>query len=74
MGLYTSSFCHDILHAGWDAGVIDNLQDARNEIIQNFGQMDLENASVLEEMEEIVQQMITELDQLISRINSVSFR
>jgi UDP-glucose 4-epimerase len=74
MGLYTSSFCHDILHAGWDTGVIDNLQDARNEIIQNFGQMDLENASVLEEMEEIVQQMITEIDQLISRINSVSFR
>ncbi|WP_026909346.1 hypothetical protein [Paucisalibacillus globulus] len=74
MGLYTASFCHDILHAGWDAGVIDNLQDAINEINQNFGQMDLENASVLEEMEEIVQQMNTELEQLISRINSVSFR
>lgn len=75
MGLYTASFCHDVLYSGgWDSGVLNNLQDARNEIIQNFEQMDLENASVQEEMGEIVQQMITEIDQLISRIQSVSFR
>lgn len=74
MGLYTADFCHDLLHAGWDAGVINNLEDARQAIVKNFEQMDLENASVQEEMAEIVEQMVSELDELISSIESVTFK
>lgn|GEM_PF-3276155 len=74
MALYTYSFCHDLLYGGWDSGIINNLEDARHEIIQNFNDMDLENASVQKEMEEIVNDMVAEIDRLIDRIQSISFR
>ncbi|WP_102027710.1 hypothetical protein [Salirhabdus sp. Marseille-P4669] len=74
MGLYTYSFCQGILYANLDSGVIDNLEDARHEILQNFNQMDLDNASVQEEMRDIVDDMVSEIDRLINRIQSVSFR
>ncbi len=74
MALYTYSFCHDLLYGGGDSGIINNLEDARHEIIQNFNDMDLENASVQKEMEEIVNDMVAEIDRLIDRIQSISFR
>ncbi|MDQ0227329.1 hypothetical protein [Metabacillus niabensis] len=74
MALYTYDFCHDLLYGGWDSGIINNLEDAKREIKQNFEDMDLENASVQEEMRQIIDEMIAELDQLISTIKSVNFR
>ncbi|TXL65729.1 hypothetical protein FHP05_06300 [Cerasibacillus terrae] len=74
MGLYDYNFCHNLLYGGWDSGIINNLQDACREIQQNFEQMDLENASVEEEMREIVNEMITELNRLINDIQSTHFR
>lgn len=74
MGLYDYKFCHNLLYGGWDSGIINNLQDACREIQQNFEQMDLENASVEEEMREIVNEMITELNRLINDIQSTHFR
>lgn len=32
MGLYDYNFCHNLLYGGWDAGIINNLQDACREI------------------------------------------
>ncbi|AUJ23559.1 hypothetical protein [Virgibacillus dokdonensis] len=74
MALYDRDFCRGLLYAGWDAGIINNLQDARKEIKQNFADMDLENASVEEHMEAIVNEMVHELQQLISEIESIHFR
>ncbi|UAC49670.1 hypothetical protein K6959_07685 [Bacillus aquiflavi] len=74
MGLYEADFCHRLLYGGWDFGIINNLQDAVDEIKQNFEDMDLENASVEEEMRAIVDEMVTELTQLINKIESVHFR
>lgn len=74
MGLYDYNFCHSLLYGGWDSGIINNLQDACREIQENFEQMDLENASVEEEMREIVNKMITELNRLIDDIQSTHFR
>ncbi len=74
MALYTQSFCHDLLYGGWDSGIINNLEFARNEIIKNFNDMDLENASVQREIEEIVNEMVSEIDRLIDRIQAISFR
>ncbi|USK34059.1 hypothetical protein LIT25_00955 [Bacillus sp. F19] len=76
MGLYDYDFCHGIVYGSWglDSGIINNLQDAIDEIKQNFEDMDLENASVQEEMKVIIDQMISELNRLIDTINSVQFR
>ncbi|GGB57514.1 hypothetical protein F3157_14985 [Virgibacillus dakarensis] len=74
MGLYDYDFCHNLLYGGWDSGIINNLKDARDEIKQNFKDMDLENASVGEDMGAIVDEMVAELDRLISEIESVHFR
>ncbi|MEH7356850.1 hypothetical protein V7150_25415 [Neobacillus drentensis] len=74
MRLYDYDFCHNLVYGGWDFGIINNLRDARDEIKQNFEEMDFENASVHEEMRGIVDEMISEIDQLISTIQSVQFR
>ena len=74
MQLYDYDFCHNLLYAGWDGGIVNNLNDARHEILQNFDQMDFENASAYEEMREIVEGMVAEIDQLLSKIQSVQFK
>ncbi|WP_243291860.1 hypothetical protein [Bacillus sp. FJAT-47783] len=73
MGLYDDEFCHNIVYGTWDLGVIHHLRDALHEIKKNFEEMDLENASVEQEMEEIIDQMVTELSELIETIQSVHF-
>ncbi|MEH7180118.1 hypothetical protein [Neobacillus vireti] len=76
MALYDYDFCKHIVYGSWgfDSGIINNLQDAIDEIKKNFEDMDLENASVQEEMKVIIDQMISELKSLIDTINSVQFR
>ncbi|MCM3410040.1 hypothetical protein [Metabacillus litoralis] len=69
MALYTSSFCYNIV-----SGISSSLEDAKYEIKKNFEQMDLENASVEEEMREMIEEMIAEIDQLLATIQSVHFR
>lgn len=74
MALYTYDFCHGLLYGGWDTGIINNLEDAKREIKQNFEDMDFENASVQEDMQAIIDEMIAEIDQLIATIQSVHFK
>ena len=69
MALYTSSFCFYLV-----SGISSSLEDAKYEIKKNFEQMDLENASVEEEMREMIEEMIAEIDQLLATIQSVHFR
>lgn len=74
MGLYDATFCNDLVYGGWDSGIINNLRDARNEIRQNLEHMDFENAKAEQEMRAIVEEMTTELNQLIGEIESIHFR
>ncbi|KAB7667704.1 hypothetical protein [Bacillus sp. B1-b2] len=69
MALYTSNFSY-----GMVSDIVSSLEDAKHEIKENFDQMDLENASVQEEMSEKVESMISEINQLIFSIQSVHFR
>lgn len=75
MGLYDAEFCHGVVHGkGWSKGIIGQLEAAMESADKNFSDMDLENASVKEDMESIVDEMTKELDQLIKDIESVHFR
>lgn len=69
MALYTSGFCYNLV-----SSISSSLEDAKYEIKKNFEQMDLENASVEEEMREMIEEMIAEIDQLLATIQSVHFR
>ncbi|WP_110926645.1 hypothetical protein [Bacillus massiliglaciei] len=69
MANYTSGFCYSVA-----SNMISSLEDAKYGIQKNFEQMDLENASVEEEMREKTEEMITELNRLIAAIESVHFR
>jgi phage host-nuclease inhibitor protein Gam len=73
MALYTYDFCYGVVNGGWDSGIINNLEDAKREIKQNFEQMDFENASVQEDMQALIDEMIAEIDQLIATIQAVQF-
>ncbi|WLR42584.1 hypothetical protein LC087_18180 [Bacillus carboniphilus] len=74
MRLYDYQFCNNLINGGWDSGIINNLKDARDEIKQNFKQMDFDNASTHEDMRDIVEEMVAEINQLISTIEAVYFR
>lgn len=75
MALYDYKFCSGLVNGkGWERGIVQHLQDAQDQIKKNFADMDLENASVGEEMEAIVNEMVRELDRLIGDIQSVNFR
>lgn len=75
MALYGYDFCHRLVNGkGWDKGIVDSLEDARDKVKKNFADMDLENASVGEEMQVIVDEMVAELNRLINDIESVNFR
>ncbi|KLV27989.1 hypothetical protein CHH55_23915 [Niallia circulans] len=69
MANYTSSFSSSLV-----SNMISFLEDAKEGIQKNFEQMDLENASVEEEMREKIEEMIIELNRLIVAIESVPFR
>lgn len=69
MANYTSSFSSSLV-----SNIIFFLEDAKEGIQKNFEQMDLENASVEEEMREKIEEMIRELNRLIVAIESVPFR
>lgn len=75
MGLYDAEFCRGVVHGkGWGKGVIGHLESAKESANKNFTDMDLENASVSEDMEAIVDEITKELKELISDIESVHFR
>lgn len=75
MALYKAAFCRNVIGGkGWDKGVVGYLQTAQEKLDKNFTDMDLENASVREEMEVIVNEMRKELDGLIREIEAVHFR
>jgi hypothetical protein len=75
VALYDYDFCHRLVNGkGWDKGIIAYLEDAQHKIKKNFADMDLENASVGEEMQVIVDEMVAELNRLINDIESVNFR
>ncbi|WP_078577829.1 hypothetical protein [Salipaludibacillus agaradhaerens] len=73
--LYDASFCQKIVHgSGFSSGVVDNLAKIQRAIEKNYLDMDLENASVQEEMEEIVVEMIKEIEALKTYVSGVHFK
>ncbi|MEI3604990.1 hypothetical protein SPD48_04750 [Pseudogracilibacillus sp. SE30717A] len=75
MALYDYNFCRGLVNGkGWERGIVQQLQEAQRVIKKNFADMDLENASVGEEMETVVNEMVSELDRLIADVQSVHFR
>ncbi|UTR13658.1 hypothetical protein MM221_13645 [Salipaludibacillus sp. LMS25] len=73
--LYNASFCQKVVHgASFSSGVLDYLDKTQRAIEKNYLDMDLENASVQEEMGEIVVEMIKEIEALKTYVSSVHFK
>lgn len=52
---------------------INDIERQKKLILKNFNDMDLENADIIEDFEEIIKSIINECDSLIAEIKSYSF-
>lgn len=65
MDRYKKSYANKLMNA-----YIEELEDIKRKVSRNFQDMDLTNASVQNEMEEIIDCITWECDSLISAIES----
>ncbi|WP_017470387.1 hypothetical protein [Amphibacillus jilinensis] len=73
--VYDASFCHKVVNgSGFSSGVLNHLDKVQRAIEKNYADMDLENASVQEEMEEIVAEMVKEIEALKTYVSDVHFK
>ncbi|MFI3201964.1 MAG: hypothetical protein R3Y54_10670 [Eubacteriales bacterium] len=52
---------------------IDSVRQIKHVVKENFEEMDLENASLKQDIEEVIDEINNKCDTLISRINEYSF-
>lgn len=52
---------------------IKDIERQKKLILKNFNDMDLENADIIEDFEEIIKSIVNECDSLIAEIKSYNF-
>lgn len=68
MGLASSGYCYRLVD-----NYVEEIESLKKDMTKNFAQMDLQNASVQVEMQEVLDSMTQKCDQLKSSLRSYYF-